>query len=260
MRRVVILFLIAAVAGCVAQPQVDDYWNKINSFKADVIYIVGNKSYRAEVTYVKPDRVLKIENGTAVLIDNGTKTIVSEGRMFKLAASKDDFDTIDPFVAVLNNLDSMSLKADDGKLIANSGDLSFVIQLNHTLPEKIAVVQRNSTIVVARYVSISINDAEINRSAIYDLLHENESMLQGVYYFFSPHCPHCSKVKSLVEMCNITYCNVSNMTADCVEVMQRYGVVFVPTIVSINELNTTVFVGEKNVREGFGEWCMQKVE
>ncbi len=255
MKRAAVLLLIAAVAGCVSQQQVGDHWNKINSFKAEVIYTVGNESYRAEVTYVKPDRVLKIENGTVVLISGGTKTIVNEGKIFELAASKDDLDTLDPFVAILNNLDSLNFKTDDRKLIANSGDLSFVIKLNRTLPEEIEVMQRNSTIVVARYLSISINDAEINESAIYSLPHENESRLQGVYYFFSPHCPHCSKVKPLVEMCNVTYCNVSNMSADCVGVMQRYGVMFVPTIVSINELNTTIFVGEENVREGFGVWC-----
>ncbi len=265
MKRVAILFLIVALAGCATQQsqsnlQIKGYWDKISSFKTEVTYTIGNESYEADIVYVKPDRVMKIENGTVVLIDGDMKTVVSEGKMFKLAASDFDLDTLDPFVAILNNLDSLNFKAEDGKLVVTSEDFSFAVELNSSLPAKIAVVYQNSTIAIASYINISINDAEVNDSIIYDFLQpENESRLRGVYYFFSPYCPHCSEVKPIVKMCNVTYCNVSNMSADCMEVMQRYGVMFVPTIVSVNELNTTIFVGEKNIREGFGVWCRYKM-
>lgn len=154
---------------------------------------------------------------------NETKAVeivgTEHGKMFKLAASDADLDTLDPFVAILNNLDSLNFKAEDGKLVVTSEDFSFAVELNGNLPAKIAVVHQNSTIAIASYINISINDAEVNDSIIYDFLQpENESRLRGVYYFFSPHCPHCSEVKPIVEMCNVTYCNVSNMSADCMEV------------------------------------------
>lgn len=224
MKRVAILVLIVALAGCATQQsqsnlQIKGYWDKISSFKAEVTYTIGNESYEADIVYVKPDRALKIENGTVVLIDGDTKTVVSEGKMFKLAASDADLDTLDPFVAILNNLDSLNFKAEDGKLVVTSEDFSFAVELNSSLPAKIAVVHQNSTIAIASYINISINDAEVNDSIIYDFLQpENESRLRGVYYFFSPHCPHCSEVKPIVKMCNVTYCNVSNMSADCMEV------------------------------------------
>ncbi len=261
MRRVAILFLIVAVAGCVTQQpqfnlQIKGYWDKISPFKAKVIYTIGNESYEADIVYVKPDKALKIENGTVVLIDGDTKTIVSDGKMFRFAASDADLDTLEPFVVILNNLDSLCFKAENGKLVISSEDLNFAVELNGNLPAKIEVVQQNSTIAIARYINISINDAEVNDSIIYDFLQpENESRLRGVYYFFSPHCPHCSEVKPIVEKCNVTYCNVDNISNECMRIMQKYGVMFVPTIVSINEQNTTILVGAENIRENLDSVC-----
>ncbi len=83
--------------------------------------------------------------------------------------------------------------------------------------------------------------------------HCNYSKIE-VYFYYSPYCPHCEKVKPYVDQVrekykNVTfiYCNVSdkNVSKECYT--YSYYVVGIPTVVVHADGVTTALVGEKDV-------------
>ena len=90
---------------------------------------------------------------------------------------------------------------------------------------------------------------------------ENSGKVTGkemVYYFFSPQCPHCEKVKPYVENASkkieIEFCQVEKMSEECKDVAKKIGLKGVPTAVYKKEGELKVYVGEIQVRN-----FMQKV-
>ena len=76
-----------------------------------------------------------------------------------------------------------------------------------------------------------------------------------VFFFYSPYCPHCEEVKPYVT--NLTkkytnfkfvFCNINNCNGTCKEVMEKYRILFIPTIVVFGKNNTTVLTGTTEIR------------
>jgi outer membrane lipoprotein-sorting protein len=76
-----------------------------------------------------------------------------------------------------------------------------------------------------------------------------------VFFFYSPYCPYCEEVKPYVT--NLTkkytnfkfvFCNINNCNGTCKEVMEKYRILFVPTIVVFGKNNTTVLTGTTEIR------------
>jgi thiol-disulfide isomerase/thioredoxin len=74
-----------------------------------------------------------------------------------------------------------------------------------------------------------------------------------VYFYYSPHCPHCERVKPYVDSLrekfkNVTfyYCNVENMSEVCYK--YAYYAYYVPTVVVHADNITTSLIGERDVK------------
>ncbi len=76
-----------------------------------------------------------------------------------------------------------------------------------------------------------------------------------VFFFYSPYCPHCEEIKPYVT--NLTkrytnykfvFCDVNNCNGTCKKVMEKYRIMFVPTIVVFGKTNTTILTGTIEIR------------
>jgi|Deesub1362A_J573_1020465.scaffolds.fasta_scaffold00506_16 thiol-disulfide isomerase/thioredoxin len=80
----------------------------------------------------------------------------------------------------------------------------------------------------------------------------NAEIKDGIYYFYSPKCPHCENVKPYVEEASkkteITLCQVENMDDACKAVAEKIGLKGVPTAVKIERGKQKIYVGENEVK------------
>ena len=73
-----------------------------------------------------------------------------------------------------------------------------------------------------------------------------------VYFFYSDYCPHCNKVKPLVDAVasklNLMYCSMDEeLSGECYRLAEENGVYAVPTLIVYEGENKTVLVGEDEV-------------
>ncbi|MET1124441.1 MAG: thioredoxin family protein, partial [Archaeoglobaceae archaeon] len=67
-------------------------------------------------------------------------------------------------------------------------------------------------------------------------IYESQTQLTvgKIYFFYSDYCPHCAEVKPYVEEVaskyDITFCNVANMSDECLSIAEKLQVKYVPTI------------------------------
>ena len=80
--------------------------------------------------------------------------------------------------------------------------------------------------------------------------HKHNTAPNTVFFFYSPYCPHCEKIKPYITnlMKNYTnykfvFCNVNNCNGTCKVVMEKYRIMFVPTVVVFKKNNTTILTG-----------------
>jgi len=90
--------------------------------------------------------------------------------------------------------------------------------------------------------------AAVSANVVYDSYFKVQA--SEIYFFYSDYCPHCREVKPYVDefakFHSLIYCNVDNLSAECLEIAEKVGVRFVPTIVVFNE-EFRVFVGSTEV-------------
>jgi len=76
----------------------------------------------------------------------------------------------------------------------------------------------------------------------------------AVFFFYSPHCPHCEEVlpyvKELAKLKNITFCNVETMDPGtrCTQVAEDIGLSAVPTAVVYEKDKVQILIGTDDIR------------
>jgi len=76
-----------------------------------------------------------------------------------------------------------------------------------------------------------------------------------VFFFYSPFCPHCEAIMPFMK--NLTkeyknvkfdFCNVYNCSGECKQVMRKYNIMFVPTVVVFKNNTSTTLVGTVDIK------------
>ena len=147
--------------------------------------------------------------------------------------------------------------------------MKYVIKLNNNLPKQVVIIQQNKTLATAEYteikpnINININEsivntvisAQLKQLKIEQQYNNTQANKMMVFFFYSPYCPHCEEIKPYVT--NLTkrytnykfvFCDVNNCNGTCKKVMEKYRIMFVPTIVVFGKNNTTILTGTIEIR------------
>jgi len=271
---IILVILSIMVLGCISNVQnLKQKWSKIHSLEALAIYKIGNKTYTSKILFIKPNKVLKEDiNGknitNAIVIINNTEYIVNNGEKFTLNATKDDISAVDPFITILDNINIFRFvrSRNNLTLIPKNPELpEYIVKLNGDLPKKITVIQQNQTLAVVNYVKMKLNINKNINASIVDYITSTQLKpaqkytitVNGttVFFYYSPLCPHCEAIMPFMK--NLTreyksvkfdFCNVYNCSGECRQVMKKYNVMFVPTVVVFEKNNTTVIVGSRDIK------------
>ncbi|WP_227738754.1 hypothetical protein [Thermococcus eurythermalis] len=138
------------------------YWHSIKSFSAEETIKIGNQTFESYVNFTKPDEISRADyiNGSLiqkVVIKNGIEKIVTSNGTFTLNATIYDVNALDPFAAILNNLDSFNVTMGGNTLILKPkkpGMPAYEVELNGKLPKKITIKQ-DGLVVVVEYRKIT---------------------------------------------------------------------------------------------------------
>ncbi|NJE02001.1 hypothetical protein [Thermococcus sp. JdF3] len=161
------VILMVLASGCISTyhstEDVLSYWHSIDSFTAHEVVKIGNQTFESYVTFIKPDKIARADyiNGSPVqkvVIENNTQKVITANGTFFLNATLDDVNALDPFVAILNNLDSFNVKRQGDILLLKpktEGMPTYEVELNGKLPEIITIKQAGLTIVV-EYKTIEV--------------------------------------------------------------------------------------------------------
>jgi len=139
------------------------YWHSISAFTAKETIKIGNQTFESYVAFTKPDEITREDYSNdslvqKIIIKNGVQKVVTGNGTFILNATLDDVNALDPFVAILNNLDSFNVKRQGDILLLKpktEGMPTYKVELNGKLPERITIKQAGLTIVV-EYKTIEV--------------------------------------------------------------------------------------------------------
>ncbi len=153
---VLILFALSYIPSAHSPVDVISYWSTISSFDAQEVIKVGDQSFESRVIFVKPDEITREDyiNGSLaqkITIKNGTQKVMTANGTFTLNSTINDINALDPFVAILNNLESFNVTWERGILLLKpktEGMPTYEVELNGKLPGRITIKQAGLTIVV----------------------------------------------------------------------------------------------------------------
>lgn len=155
-----IILLTILVLGCISQSysvkDITSYWSSIKSFEAQETIKFGNQSFESHVVFMKPDKIIREDyvNGSLaqkIVIENNTQRVITSDTTFILNATITDVNALDPFAAILNNLQDFNVTKNDDILILKPKTpemLTYEVKLNGKLPAKITIKQANQTITI----------------------------------------------------------------------------------------------------------------
>lgn len=104
-------------------------WNRITSFSAHERIAIGNQTFESYVNFTKPDYISRADyrNGTflqKVIIENTTERIFTINGTFTLNVTTDDINALDPFAAILNNINGYNVTRNGNILILRPTNVS----------------------------------------------------------------------------------------------------------------------------------------
>lgn len=148
------------LSGCINSAhsvgEIASYWSSITSFTAWETIRINNQAFESYVFFTKPDKIMREDyvNESLVqkiIVENGTQTVITSNGTFTLNATLDDVNALDPFVLILNNINSFNITKNGDKLILTSktpGLPTYEIELIGKLPSRIVVRQEGLKIIV----------------------------------------------------------------------------------------------------------------
>ncbi|ALM76077.1 hypothetical protein [Thermococcus barophilus] len=160
MRWLLIILLTILVLGCISQSySVEDitlYWASVKSFEAQEIIEIGNQSFESHVIFMKPDKIIREDyvNGSLaqkIIIENNTQMVITSNTTFILNATITDVSALDPFAAILNDLQNFNVTKNDDILILKPKTPeapTYEVKLDGKLPAKITIKQADQTITI----------------------------------------------------------------------------------------------------------------
>ena len=174
MNRILIAFIVlcltmvVSAGGCISSSSnsikdILSYWHSINSFTAQETIKIGNQTFESYVNFTKPDKITREDyiNSSVVqkvIIENGIQKVVTSNGTFTLNATVEDVNALDPFAAILNNLDSFNVTKKGNTLLLRPktpGLPTYEIQLDEKLPERITIKQ-DGLVIVIEYKKIRV--------------------------------------------------------------------------------------------------------
>lgn len=161
------VLVVVLIGGCLSSDSsvkdIISYWHSINSFTAQETMKIGNQTFESRVTFTKPDKITRADyiNGSLVqkvIIENGIQKVVTSNGTFVLNATINDVNAIDPFAAILNNLESFNVTKNGNTLILKPkrpGLPTYEVELNGKLPKRI-ILKQDGLAVVVEYKRITV--------------------------------------------------------------------------------------------------------
>jgi hypothetical protein len=158
MKRLMFGLLLCVIGlGCISQSySIRGYWSSIKSFEAQEIIDIGNQSFESHVIFMKPDKTIREDyvNGSLaqkIIIENNTQMVITLNTTFILNATITDVSALDPFAAILNNLQNFNVTKNDDILILKPKTPeapTYEVKLDGKLPAKTTIKQADQTITI----------------------------------------------------------------------------------------------------------------
>jgi len=162
-----VVLIVGFSMGCISSglsvKDILSYWSSIKSFSAEETIKIGNQTFESHVNFTKPDKISRADyiNGSLVqkvVIRNGVEEVVTTNGTFVLNATINVVNALDPFAAILNNLDSFNVTMEGNILILEPkkpGLPTYEVELDGRLPKKI-IIRQDGLEVVVEYRRITV--------------------------------------------------------------------------------------------------------